>query len=95
MELQTNKIHKKFPSNMKDKKIKTFSSCLEFNENPSKEKLKKKNRVTQEYKKTKEKFHIRKVETTELGLGQKQKIFNQIIHGRLISRRRRKRAKRK
>jgi len=85
MESKANKIHKKFPSNMKDKKIKTFSSCLEVNDNPSKEKPKKKNRITQEYKKTKEKFHIRKVETTELGLGQKQKIFNQIIHGRLIS----------
>ena len=85
MELKTNKIHKKFPSSMKDKKIKTFSSCLELNDNPSKENYKKKNRVTQEYKKSKEKFHIRKVETTELGLGQKQKIFNQIIQGRLIS----------
>ena len=85
MESRQNKIHKKHASNKKDKKIKTFSSCLQLNDNQSKEKYSKKNRVTQDYKNTKEKYNIKKIETTELGLGQKQKVFNQIIQSKLAS----------
>ena len=83
MESKQNKNHKKHASNKKDKKIKTFSSCLQLNDNQSKEKYPRKNRVTQEYKNTKEKYNIRKIETTELG--QKKNVFNQIIYGKLAS----------
>ena len=83
MESKQNKNHKKHTSNKKDKKIKTFSSCLQLNDNQSKEKYPRKNRVTQEYKNTKEKYNIRKIETTELG--QKKNVFNQIIYGKLAS----------
>ena len=84
MEVKSNKIHKKLTSNKKDKSIKTFSSYLHINDNQSKEKYKKKNRITQEYKSKKEKNNIRKIETTELSQ-KPQKVFNQIIYNKLAS----------
>jgi hypothetical protein len=84
MEVKSNKIHKKLSSNKKDKSIKTFSSYLHINDNQSKEKYKKKNRITQEYKSKKEKNNIRKIETTELSQ-KPQKAFNQIIYSKLAS----------
>ena len=84
MEVKSNKIHKKLTSNKKDKSIKTFSSYLHINDNQSKEKYKKKNRITQEYKSKKEKNNIRKIETTELSQ-KPQKAFNQIIYSKLAS----------
>ena len=84
MEIKSNKIHKKLTSNKKDKSIKTFSSYLHINDNQSKEKYKKKNRITQEYKSKKEKNNIRKIETTELSQ-KPQKAFNQIIYSKLAS----------
>ena len=84
MEIKSNKIHKKLTSNKKEKSIKTFSSFLHINDNPSKEKYKKKSRITQEYKNKKEKNNIRKIETTELSQKQ-QKAFNQIIYNKLAS----------
>ena len=84
MDLKTSKISKKYPSNIKEKKIKTFLSCLELSDNQSKEFQKNKSRLNPDInKKSKEKLNLRKVEITELN--QKQKLFNQIIQGKLIS----------
>ena len=38
MDLKTSKISKRHPSNLKEKKIKSFLSCLELSDNQSKEK---------------------------------------------------------
>ena len=46
MESKQNKNHKKHASNKKDKKIKTFSSCLQLNDNQSKEKYPRKFRFS-------------------------------------------------
>lgn len=83
MDSKHNKINQKHISNKKDKKIKTFFSSLQLNDNTGKENYKKKVKATQEHKKTKEKYNIRKIETTELN--QKQKLFNEIINGKLTS----------
>ena len=84
MDLKTSKISRKHPSNMKEKKIKSFLSCLELSDNQDKDKQKKKNRLNPEYnKKSKDKLSLRKVEITELN--HKEKLFNQIIQCKLIS----------
>ena len=80
MEIKYNKNHKKLSLTKKDKKIK---SCLQLNDIQSKEKYRKKTKASLDYKNTKEKYYTKKVETTELE--QKQKIFNQIIYGKLLS----------
>ena len=56
---------------------------MQLNDNQSEEKYLRKNRITQECKSTKERYNIRKIETTELG--QKKNAFNQIIYGKLAS----------
>ena len=84
MDLKTSKISKRHPSNLKEKKIKSFLSCLELSDNQSKEKQKRKIKLNQEKsKKSKDKLSIRKVEITELN--HKEKLFNQIIQSKLIS----------
>ena len=50
MESKQNKNHKKHASNKKDKKIKTFSSCLQLNDNQSEEKYLRKNRILKNVK---------------------------------------------
>ena len=86
MDLKTSKISKRHPSNLKEKKIKSFLSCLELSDNQSKEKQKRKIKIKlnqEKSKKSKDKLNIRKVEITELN--HKEKLFNQIIHCKLLS----------
>ena len=81
MELKLNKIQKKLPSNnLKEKKIKTFLSWLELNDNASKEKKIKNNKINKSSKRYKDKNNIKKIENTELN--QKHKIFKQIACGK-------------
>ena len=62
------------------KKIKTFLSCLELNDNASKEKKIKNNKINKSSKRYKDKNNIKKIENTELN--QKHKIFKQIACGK-------------
>jgi len=83
MDLKIKKMHNKFSSHMKNIKIKTFSSCLELNINQSNENYKNKSKINDNIRKSKEKYNIRKVETTEIS--RKHDLYNHIINSKIIS----------